>query len=149
MNFQNPTEPREQVLSNTEISKMTPMMQQYFKLKAQTLNSILFFRMGDFYEVFAQDAEEIAPKLELVLTSRERGDQQRVKFCGVPHHSARSYWLKLLKLGYRVAIADQVEDAAEAKGLVKRAIYLPDNIGQSRKCFLSIWAWVSLTRCTS
>ena len=78
--------------------------------------------MGDFYEIFGVDAEDVAPKLELVLTSRERGDKSRIPFCGVPHHSARNYWLKLLKMGYRVAIADQVESPEDAKGLVRREI---------------------------
>ena len=84
MNFQNPTEPREQVLSNTEISKMTPMMQQYFKLKAQTLNSILFFRMGDFYEVFAQDAEEIAPNSNWFLQVENVVTSSVSNFAGFP-----------------------------------------------------------------
>lgn len=104
------------------IARMTPMMRQYYSLKSQCPDAILFFRMGDFYEIFATDAEDVAPKLELVLTSRERGDQERVRFCGVPHHSARGYWLKLLKLNYRVAIADQTEDPTLAKGLVTRSI---------------------------
>lgn len=101
---------------------MTPMLRQYFELKEKAAGAVLFFRMGDFYELFGDDAEMIAPVLEIVLTSRERGDQKKIPFCGVPHHSARSYWLKLLKLGYKVAIADQMEDPAEAKGLVRRDI---------------------------
>ena len=106
----------------SEIEKMTPMMQQYYQLKEKSGEAVLFFRMGDFYEIFGEEAEEVAPQLEIALTSRERGDKNRIPFCGVPHHSAPSYWLKLLKLGYRVAIADQVEDASLAKGLVKRDI---------------------------
>ena len=111
-------------MSQTQIdtSKLTPMMRQFFDLKSRVEDSILFFRMGDFYEIFGDDAEEVAPKLELVLTARERGDKNKIPFCGVPHHSARNYWLKLLKMGYRVAIADQVENPEEAKGLVKRDI---------------------------
>ncbi|SMF66850.1 DNA mismatch repair protein MutS [Pseudobacteriovorax antillogorgiicola] len=105
-----------------DTSKLTPMMRQFFSLKAQVEDSILFFRMGDFYEIFGDDAEEVAPQLELVLTARERGDKKKIPFCGVPHHSARNYWLKLLKLGYRVAIADQVENPEDAKGLVRREI---------------------------
>jgi DNA mismatch repair protein MutS len=108
--------------SQQEIAAMTPMMRQYFELKSQASDAIVFFRMGDFYEIFGDDALEVAPKLELVLTSRERGDKQRIPFCGVPHHSAKNYWLKLLKQGYRVALADQVENPDEAKGLVKRDI---------------------------
>lgn len=104
------------------LSAMTPMMRQYYELKARCPDGILFFRMGDFYEVFGKEAEEIAPKLEIALTSRERGDQQRIPFCGVPHHSAQGYWLRLLKSGYKVVVADQVEEAAQAKGLVQRDI---------------------------
>ncbi|MEZ4743610.1 MAG: DNA mismatch repair protein MutS [Bdellovibrionota bacterium] len=108
--------------TSAEIAKMTPMMQQYYRLKSESVNAIMFFRMGDFFEVFGDDAEEIAPILEIVLTSRERGDKKKIPFCGVPHHSAKSYWLKLLKRGYKITIADQVEDPALAKGLVKREI---------------------------
>ena len=105
-----------------DLSALTPMMRQYYQLKEKSKDAILFFRMGDFYEIFGEQAELVAPKLELALTSRERGDKNRIPFCGVPHHSAPGYWLKLLKMGYRVAIADQVEDASQAKGLVKRDI---------------------------
>lgn len=105
-----------------EISAMTPMMRQYFDLKTACPDAILLFRMGDFFEIFGADAELVAPLLDIALTSRERGDQQRIKFCGMPHHSAKGYWLKLLRRGYKIAIADQVEDAALAKGLVRREI---------------------------
>jgi DNA mismatch repair protein MutS len=104
------------------VEALTPMMRQYHELKRQAGDAILFFRMGDFYEIFGDDAEQVAPVLELVLTSREKGDQTRIPFCGVPHHSARNYWLKLLKRGYKVALADQTEDPAQAKGLVRREI---------------------------
>jgi DNA mismatch repair protein MutS len=104
------------------LSQLTPMLRQYYELKARAGDAILFFRMGDFFEIFGADAEEVAPILELVLTSRERGDAERIPFCGVPHHSARNYWLKLLRKGFKVALADQIEDPAEAKGLVKRDI---------------------------
>ena len=105
-----------------EIAAMTPMLRQYFDMKQRCPDALLFMRMGDFYEVFGGDAEVVAPILGLVLTSRERGDDQRVPFCGVPHHSARTYYLKLLRQGFKVAIADQLEDPATAKGLVKRDI---------------------------
>lgn len=105
-----------------ETKRMTPMLRQYFELKDQSLDSVLFFRMGDFYEVFGKDAEIIAPLLNIVLTSREKGDKTKIHFCGVPHHSARAYWIKLLKFNMKIAIADQVEDASLSKGLVKREI---------------------------
>lgn len=102
--------------------RLTPMLKQYFSIKEEAGEAILFFRMGDFYELFDLDAKLAAPILEIVLTSRERGDKNRIPFCGVPHHSANTYILKLIKLGYRVAIADQLEDAKFSKGLVKRGI---------------------------
>lgn len=108
--------------SNQDTSSMTPMLRQYFELKKQCPESILFFRMGDFYEIFGETAAEVAPLLNITLTSRDKGDSSSVVFCGVPHHSARSYWLKLLKLNYKVAIADQVEDPSQAKGLVRREV---------------------------
>ena len=105
-----------------EFKRLTPMMKQYYELKEVAKDAILFFRMGDFYEIFADDAELVSPMLELVLTAREKGGGNKVPFCGVPHHSAKNYWIKLLKLGFKVAIADQVEDPTQAKGLVKRDI---------------------------
>ena len=90
--------------SQAEIDAMTPMMKQYFAIKKTVGDSIVFFRMGDFYEIFGDDAELVAPKLQLVLTSRERGGQKKIPFCGVPHHSAKNYWLKLLKMGFRVCL---------------------------------------------
>lgn len=106
----------------TEPQNLTPMLRQYFDLKAQAGDAVLFCRMGDFYEIFGPDAEEIAPKMDVVLTSRERGDAERMPFCGVPYHSVKTYWLKLLKQGYKVAIAEQLEDPALTKGLVSRGI---------------------------
>ena len=112
---------------------VTPMMAQYLEIKARAEDAIVFFRMGDFFEIFGEDALVTAPLLGLTLTAREKGDQTKIPFCGVPHHSARAYWLKLLHQGFKVAIADQVEDAAEAKGLVKRdivRIYTPGSIDE-------------------
>src|SRR5690606_27556464 len=86
-----------EVSAVAELESLTPMMRQYHELKEKAQDAILFFRMGDFYEIFGADALEVAPRLELVLTSRERGDNNRIPFCGVPHHSAKNYWLKLLK----------------------------------------------------
>lgn len=114
-------------------AKLTPMLRQYYEIKDSVGDAILFFRMGDFFEIFGEDAEEIAPKIDIVLTAREKGDQTKIPFCGVPHHSAKGYWLKLVKLGYKVAICEQLEDAAEAKGLVKRGvtrIYTPGSIDE-------------------
>lgn len=118
---------------STDRTKLTPMLRQYFDIKETVGDAILFFRMGDFFEIFGSDAEEVAPKIEVVLTSREKGDGAKIPFCGVPHHSAKGYWLRLIKLGYKVAICEQLEDAAEAKGLVKRGVtrvYTPGSIDE-------------------
>ncbi len=114
--------PQTMVPTSSEIAAMTPMMRQYFDLKTACPDAILLFRMGDFFEIFGADAELVAPLLDITLTSRERGDQQRIKFCGMPHHSAKGYWLKLLRYGYKIAIADQMEAASVGKGLVRREI---------------------------
>lgn len=103
-------------------SALTPMMRQYYEIKDQLDHTILFFRMGDFYEIFGEDALEVAPKLNIVLTAREKGKGDKIPFCGVPHHSARNYWLKLIRMGYKVAIADQLESPKDVKGIVKRGV---------------------------
>jgi len=95
----------------------TPMMEQYLRLKKKHQDAFLFFRLGDFYELFYEDAKKASSILEIALTSR-----QKVPMCGVPHHSADSYLSKLLKHGYKVAICEQVEDPKESKGVVKRDV---------------------------
>ncbi|MEX2356612.1 MAG: hypothetical protein WD535_06230, partial [Thermaerobacterales bacterium] len=91
-------------------SPVTPMMEQYHRIKAQYPDSILFFRLGDFYEMFFEDAVEASRVLELTLTAREN-KQERIPMCGVPHHAADAYVARLIESGYRVAVCDQVEDA--------------------------------------
>src|ERR1041384_7806780 len=103
-------------------AKLTPMLEQYFEIKRQVPDAILFYRLGDFYEMFFEDAEKAAPLLDLVLTPRHKGEEAEAPVCGVPYHSADSYIAKLIRHGLRVAICEQVEDAALAKGLVKREI---------------------------
>lgn len=100
----------------------TPMMQQYRLIKAQVADAILFFRLGDFYEMFAEDAELAAPLLEIALTGRDAGENQRVPMCGVPYHAVEHYITKLVASGHKVAICEQVEDPKQAKGIVKREI---------------------------
>ena len=100
----------------------TPMFEQYHALKEQQPDALLLFRMGDFYELFFDDAVLASQVLEITLTSRNRSDPNPIPMAGVPHHSVSSYIEKLTEAGHRVAIADQVEDPASAKGLVKRAI---------------------------
>lgn len=101
---------------------LTPMMAQFRRIKDQHPQAILLFRMGDFYETFFDDAALVARELEITLTSREAGKGRRVPMAGVPHHAVDGYVAKLLDRGYRVAICDQVEDPAKAKGLVRREV---------------------------
>ncbi|MDO6355439.1 DNA mismatch repair protein MutS [Caloramator sp. CAR-1] len=101
---------------------LTPMMQQYLEIKEQHKDCILFFRLGDFYEMFFEDAEIASRELEIALTGRDCGLDKRAPMCGVPYHSAESYIAKLIEKGYKVAICEQVEDPKLAKGIVKREI---------------------------
>ena len=101
---------------------MTPMMQQYFEIKNQYEGYLLFYRLGDFYEMFFDDALTASRELELTLTGRDCGEAERAPMCGVPFHSAEGYIAKLIDKGYKVAICEQVEDPAAAKGLVKRDV---------------------------
>ncbi|MCI5072512.1 DNA mismatch repair protein MutS [bacterium] len=100
----------------------TPLMKQYLHIKSNYQDCILFFRLGDFYEMFFDDAQKAAPILDIALTCRDKNAQDPVPLCGVPHHSANSYIAKLLDHGLNVAICEQVEDAAASKGLVKRDV---------------------------
>ncbi|MCI8526572.1 MAG: DNA mismatch repair protein MutS [Oscillospiraceae bacterium] len=108
------------------MAEITPMMRQYFEIKEQNPGCLLFFRLGDFYEMFAEDARTAARELDLTLTSRDHGkakdDPDRIPMCGVPYHSCEAYIARLVARGYKVAICDQMEDPALAKGLVKREI---------------------------
>lgn len=102
--------------------ELSPMMQQYFQVKKDYPGVILFFRLGDFYEMFFDDAKTAAAELDLVLTGRDCGQEERAPMCGVPFHSADGYIAKLVSRGYKVAICEQVEDPAQAKGIVKRDV---------------------------
>jgi DNA mismatch repair protein MutS len=95
----------------------TPMMEQYFRIKKNHQDALLFFRLGDFYEMFYEDAKVGSSVLEIALTSR-----QKVPMCGVPYHSVSAYLARLLKRGFKVAICEQVEDPKAAKGVVKREV---------------------------
>jgi DNA mismatch repair protein MutS len=98
------------------------MIQQYLAVKAQVPDAFLFFRLGDFYELFFDDALNAARELEITLTGREGGASERIPMCGVPHHAAEAYISRLVSKGYKVAICEQTEDPATAKGVVKREI---------------------------
>ncbi len=100
----------------------TPLMRQYYAVKEQHPDKILFFRMGDFYEMFGDDAVLAAPVLGIALTSRSHGDTERIPLAGVPYHSADKYLAKLLAAGHKVVVVEQVEDPREAKGIVKREV---------------------------
>ena len=98
------------------------MIKQYLSIKEQYPDAILFYRMGDFYEMFFEDAQLASGVLEITLTSRNKNDDSPVPMCGVPHRAARGYIARLIENGYKVAVCDQVEDPAKAKGLVKRDV---------------------------
>src|SRR5690625_4367913 len=104
------------------MTKQTPMMQQYLRIKADYQDAFLFFRLGDFYEMFYEDAINAARELEITLTKRDASKQDPIPMCGVPHHSAERYIKILIDKGYKVAICEQVEDPKEAKGVVKREV---------------------------
>lgn len=104
------------------MAEMTPMMKQYLAIKAQHKDDILFFRLGDFYEMFFDDAKIASRELELTLTGKDCGQKERAPMCGIPYHSCEGYISRLVQKGYKVAICEQTEDPALAKGLVKRDI---------------------------
>ncbi|MCB1764309.1 MAG: DNA mismatch repair protein MutS, partial [Gammaproteobacteria bacterium] len=102
----------------TKIESHTPMMQQYLRIKAEHPEMLLFYRMGDFYELFYQDAERAARMLDITLTKRGQSAGEPIPMAGVPHHSVESYLAKLVKLGESVAICEQIGDPAASKGTV-------------------------------
>ena len=109
------------------MAELTPMMKQYLEIKKANPDSILFFRLGDFYEMFADDAKLASKELDLTLTSRDHGKhakpaEERIPMCGIPYHASEAYIARLIAKGYKVAICEQMEDPATAKGLVKRDI---------------------------
>ena len=108
--------------SEVERSKLSPMMQQYMEIKDNYEDSIIFFRLGDFYEMFFEDAILASRVLELTLTGKNAGLDERVPMCGVPHHAYASYVDELIEKGYKVAICEQLEDPKETKGMVKRDV---------------------------
>ncbi len=101
---------------------LSPMMRQYFTVKEQYADCILFFRLGDFYEMFFDDAKRVSSELELTLTGRDCGLKERAPMCGVPYHSAESYISRLIKKGYKVAICEQMEEPSATKGMVRREV---------------------------
>ena len=107
------------------MAELTPMKMQYQQIKSQYSDCLLFFRLGDFYEMFDEDARVASRELDLALTTRDRSvadPEQRTPMCGVPYHSSQTYIARLIAKGYKVAICEQIEDPATAKGLVKRDV---------------------------
>ena len=104
------------------MGELTPMMQHYIDTKNEYKDCIIFYRLGDFYEMFYEDAKVVSRELEIALTAKACGLEEKAPMCGVPYHSAEGYLTKLVKKGYKVAICEQVEDPKEAKGMVKREV---------------------------
>ncbi len=102
--------------------KLSPGMRQYYDIKEEHQEELLFFRLGDFYELFFEDGETAARELELTLTSKNAGLEERVPMCGVPFHSVKPYIEKLVNKGYKIAICEQLEDPKNTKGMVKRGV---------------------------
>ena len=101
---------------------LTPMMQQYLQMREKYKDCILFYRIGDFYEMFYDQAKLCSKELELTLTGKDCGESERAPMCGIPYHAVNTYIPKLVEKGYKVAICEQVENPKEAKGLVKRDV---------------------------
>ena len=111
------------------MTKVTPMIQQYLEIKEQYRDAILLYRMGDFYEMFFEDAVIGSRELEITLTSRDKHAENPIPMCGVPHHAVDTYIAKLLEGGHRVALCEQVEDPRQAKGLVRREVVRVQHLG--------------------
>ena len=108
--------------SEVDRSKLSPMMIQYLDIKDKYNDAIIFFRLGDFYEMFFEDAELCSRELELALTGKNAGLDERVPMCGIPYHSYSSYLDKLIEKGYKVAICEQLTDPKTTKGMVERDV---------------------------
>ena len=104
------------------MTQYTPMMTHYLEIKKSYPDALVFYRLGDFYEMFFDDAKTASHELDLVLTGRNAGVEERVPMCGVPYHAVTGYIQRLIAKGYKVAIVEQMEDPAEAVGLVKRDV---------------------------
>lgn len=133
---------------------LSPMMQHYMEMKRKYSDCLMFYRLGDFYEMFFEDAEIASRELELTLTGRDCGLEQRAPMCGVPFHAADTYISRLVEKGYRVAICEQMEDPKEAKGMVRRDVtrivtpgtnVLAQGIDESKNTYLMGILWMDDT----
>ena len=106
----------------TNQDQLTPLLRQYQNIKKEHRDAILFFRMGDFYEMFFDDAVTASKILEIALTTRDKRNENPIPMCGIPYHAADSYLPKLIRAGHKVAICEQTEDPATAKGIVRREV---------------------------
>src|SRR3954470_13137054 len=106
----------------TATTATTALMRQYLDVKSRYPDAIVFFRLGDFYEMFHEDAVYAARVLDLTLTTRDKGKEDPVPMCGIPHHAVRPYLVKLTDLGHRVALCEQLEDPRAVRGIVKRGV---------------------------
>ena len=104
------------------MGELSPMMKQYKRIKNEYPDKILMFRLGDFYEMFFEDAQTVSRELDLTLTGRACGNGERAPMCGVPHHAVQTYITRLLKKGYKIAICEQMQDPSQAKGMIDRSV---------------------------
>ena len=109
-------------ISDVDINKVSPMMRQYMEIKQNNPDIIIMFRLGDFYEMFFEDAINVSHELELTLTGKNAGLDERIPMCGIPYHAINMYLEKLVENGHKVGICEQLEDPKEAKGVVKRGL---------------------------
>ena len=107
---------------DVKMAELSPMMKQYLRIKSQNEDSILFFRVGDFYEMFFDDAKKASDELDLTLTGKDCGMGERAPMCGIPFHAAETYLNRLVANGHKVAICEQVEDPKQPKGIAKREV---------------------------
>src|SRR4029434_5728393 len=114
--------PRKLLMSGQDLTALTPMLRQYHAVKQEVPDALLLFRLGDFYELFFEDAVTASRELEITLTARHKDSEQPVPMCGVPYHAADGYIARLLRKGYKVAICDQVEAAQKGVKLVRHEV---------------------------